>query len=252
MLSPNYSVGMLCVTSQTLKAPNLPSTADQMSNLTQLANFLETLNSSVGPFTILSGFRTPELESVLTANGEPTAPGLSFHEVGRGIDITPTSMNLQDFFGTMLANATIPGDCAEIAYKPSQNSIHLAINVPGDTRDTKVLQLDPSTNTYTAMSPSDIEIFIQPYVPGMAPADSTCDTSTDSSDDGSGDDGSADDSTTDCSVSPDDSQSPAATLADQLASGANPNYMPLLIIGGLVAVYFLMSSSSKKKSVANA
>lgn len=170
MASARYSVGALSVTNQALSAPNLPTTQDQLANLSQLGNILEQLTDNVGPFSILSGFRTRELQNLLSAQGEPTASGTSFHEVGRGVDIAPTSMDINSFFGMLLSNEDLKNEFAEIAIKPGQNSIHLAVNVPGDVRTTKVLGLN-SDNVYTSLSIDDILAYITPFMPDAATAE---------------------------------------------------------------------------------
>ena len=81
MLSQNFSLGDLVVTEQILQNPNLPSTQEHMDNLTTLAQTLDEMMSQIGPFQILSGFRTQELQQALKEGGNPTSPGTSFHEV---------------------------------------------------------------------------------------------------------------------------------------------------------------------------
>lgn len=163
MLSPHYSLANLTLTNQQLSSPNLPSSVDQYNNLVSLANFFEILESEVGPFQIISGFRTGELQNALASSGEPVASGTSFHELGRGADIYPTTMSLDAYFGKMLANPTIKDNLAEVAYKPGQKSIHLGINVPGDVRSVKVLALNDQ-NVYGKLSLDEIESFIKPYM----------------------------------------------------------------------------------------
>ena len=164
MLSQNYSLGDLCVTEQNLANPNLPSTQDQMNNLTQLAQSLDQLIENIGPIKILSGFRTQELQTALREGGNPTSPGTSFHEVGRAIDFYPTTMPVGEYFARLLANEGLKAQFAEIAFKPNQNAIHLAVNVPGDTRIPKILKLNPETMAYNKMSDVDIEMMVAPYV----------------------------------------------------------------------------------------
>ena len=148
MLSQNFSLGDLVVTEQILQNPNLPSTQEHMDNLTTLAQTLDEMMSQIGPFQILSGFRTQELQQALKEGGNPTSPGTSFHEVGRSIDFYPTTMPVGEYFARLLANEGLKAKFAEIAYKPAQNAIHVAVNVPGDTRVTKILKLNSETNSY--------------------------------------------------------------------------------------------------------
>ncbi len=170
MLSPHYSLQNLTATSQQLSQPNLPG-PDELENLTYLADFLEQLTNEIGHFTILSGFRTKELQDVLASKGEPTASGTSFHEKGRGVDIAPTTMTPAEFFGRLLANENLKNMCAEIAIKLSQGALHLAINVPSDTRDPKVLGLN-SEGVYARLTLEDILTYIEPYMPSAEVATS--------------------------------------------------------------------------------
>jgi hypothetical protein len=161
MLSTNYSIADLCLTNQSLTAPNFPDSQYQLDNLVLLADMLENLTTNVGPFTILSGFRTHELQVALKEGGAPTGSGaLSFHEVGRAVDINPTSMSLADYFGTILANQDLANQFAELALKPSQNAIHMSINVPGDTRTPRILVLDPTTNSYVKATTDQIASYV--------------------------------------------------------------------------------------------
>jgi hypothetical protein len=163
MLSTHYSLGDLIATTKQLSQPNFPSDSSHYDNLVLLADMLERLDTQVGPFTLLSGYRTKELQNILTAAGEPTSKGLSFHEIGRAVDISPTTMTIAEYFGQILANEDLKNQFAEIAIKPSQNALHLSINVPGDVRDPKVTGLD-SSGTYAALSVDDVANYIAPYM----------------------------------------------------------------------------------------
>jgi hypothetical protein len=163
-LSSHYTLGDLTRTSQALTAPNMPSDGYMYDNLVLLADVLEQLRSAIGPFTLLSGFRTSELQQALTAAGDPTSPGLSFHELGRAVDISPTSMGLVEYFSRILVDPDLKAKFAEVAIKTSQNALHLSINTPDDTRDAKVLGLN-SDNVYARLSADDIANYIAPYLP---------------------------------------------------------------------------------------
>lgn len=164
-LTDKYELGDLTKTNQVLALPNLPTEQWVLNNLKLLAQDLEVLESQVGPFVIISGFRTEELQNLLKAQGEPTGSGSkSFHEVGRGVDIFPSTMDTNEFFGRLLANPQLRSMFAEIAVKPSQNAIHLAINVPSDVRSPKILGLNPQ-NQYATLSQQEIEFYVSKYTP---------------------------------------------------------------------------------------
>lgn len=163
-LSSHYTLGDLTVTTQPLSSPNLPSSQDEMNNLTYLADLLEQIGYKVGGFRVPSAYRTRELQERLAVIGEPVSPNKSFHEVGRGADIVPTNgMQLAEFFGRMVADPELLRRFSEISIKPSQGAIHLAVNVPGDERDPKVLRLDDS-GTYARMTDEELAEYIKPFV----------------------------------------------------------------------------------------
>lgn len=163
MLSSHYALKDFIGTSQSLNQPNMPSSPDYYYNLSDLANFVELIESKIGPVQILSGYRTKELQNALTAAGEPTSAGTSFHELGRGIDIYPTTMPINQYFGRMLADEEVKNQMAEVAYKPGQNSIHIGINILSDVRPVKVLALNDA-NVYGRLSLDEIASFIAPYM----------------------------------------------------------------------------------------
>lgn len=156
-LSTNFTLGDLVYTTQPLSAPNLPPKGPYFDNLVFTADVLEELLTLFG-FTIVSGFRTKELQQRLIDIGEPATSKLSFHEVGRAVDIIPDGISLADAFGLILANP-IRERFAEIAFKPSQGSLHLAINVPGDIRVPKITAMNEAQQ-YGALSTEAIQGYI--------------------------------------------------------------------------------------------
>jgi len=161
-LSANYSLKDLTTTSQSLSRPNMPTTTEEFENLQLLADTLELLKSRIGPFSIVSAFRTGELQQALKSQGEPVSTGKSYHELGLGIDIYPTTMNITEYFGRILASSTLKNRFVEIAIKPSQNTIHLAVRPVGSTKEVKVMGLD-SKSVYKSLSLEDIARYAKPY-----------------------------------------------------------------------------------------
>jgi len=179
-----YTLANLCVTQTGLY--NIPQDQTTFNNLQSLAALLSGLTTDVGPFTILSGYRTPAVQAALASSGEPVPPAgkLSFHEVGLAADIAPTTMTLAEFFGRMLA-AGYQSLTSEIAFKPSQNSIHLAVVVP--YKQGVVLALDPTTNTYGPLSQDAVDSYADPYVEAgqtVAAVDTTDSSGFDTADPG--------------------------------------------------------------------
>ena len=163
LLSPNYSISALSQTSKPLMTPNLPTTEDQLYNMSVLAKTLESLRSIIGPFSIISGFRTKELQQLLASSGEPVAAGVSYHELGLAVDIYPTNMSIDEFFGRLLSDEPLKAQFAEIAIKPKQNSIHLSVNTPDNMKEPKILGLN-NDNVYGRLSLDDIANYIAPYM----------------------------------------------------------------------------------------
>ncbi len=187
----NYKLKDLCITNTGL--PNLPvgipgmiSEEDIFNNLQKLAALLTDLARDVGPFHLLSAYRTPEVQAALASAGEPVPPAgkLSFHAVGLAADIAPTTMSLADYFGMMLA-AGYQEKTAEIGYKPSQNSIHLAVKVP--YKQGVVLALDSESGKYGPISQEQVDQFASPFLPEgseVAAIDDSGDASFDSAEPG--------------------------------------------------------------------
>lgn len=168
-LSTRFKLKDLIVTEQLLSSPNLPSTDIELDNLYKLASHLDDLWTYIGPFKIVSGFRTKELQAALTSKGDPTSLGTSFHELGRAADIVPTSMSLTEFFGKLLADPNLSSGYREIAFKPSQGALHLAIKTPDDMRETKVLGLDEN-KSYVRLTSDQIQNYISPYIKNIEEA----------------------------------------------------------------------------------
>lgn len=167
-VSEHYTLGQFLVTNQALTRPNMPEYIEHYDNLLLLADAKEKLDYYIGPSYIVSAYRTKELQDILKSQGEPVASGKSFHEVGRGIDISPTNMELSEFFGKLLASP-LRSDFAEIAIKPGQNAIHLAINTPSDVREPKVTGLNEQ-GIYSRLSVDEIAKYIQPYMESASAA----------------------------------------------------------------------------------
>ena len=161
-LSAHYTLANLTQTSKPVSTPNLPSSAEHFNNLKLLADALEYLDSKIGPFNIMSGYRTKELQNLLKSAGEPVATGTSFHELGLGVDIYPTTMKIAEYFGKILADPIITSRFVEIAIKPSQNTLHLSVRNPNETRATRITQLNPQ-GSYVGLSKAQIDSYAAPY-----------------------------------------------------------------------------------------
>lgn len=161
-LSAHYTLKNLTQTSQPVSAPNMPTTTDHFNNLKLLADALEMLDAKIGPFNIVSGFRTKELQNLLKSAGEPVATGTSYHEVGLGTDIYPTTMKIAEYFGLILADPELSKRFVEIAIKPSQNTIHLSVRAPGNTKAQKITNL--TSKGYIQLTKDQIMSYVAPFL----------------------------------------------------------------------------------------
>lgn len=168
MLSTNFSLAKLTKTSTGL--PNLPNEGSlELRNLGWTADMLEQLGYDVGPFKVVSGFRTHDVQIALADRGEPVASGKSFHEAGLAVDIFPTTMGIEEFYGKLAALVGTSdnqgpwwGKLSEIAIKPGQNSIHLALAVPGSKQNV-FLALN-SVGIYAALTTDEVLSYAQPFI----------------------------------------------------------------------------------------
>jgi len=174
-LSPSFTLADLIVTSHTVD--NRPTTQSEYDNLVNLAQMLEELQNDVGPFTILSAYRSTALQDMLRAEGEPVAAGKSFHELGMAIDLTPKTMSNEEFYGRLAAlvgNDINPGPwygkLSEIAYKPTQNAIHLAL--PTSYKQNVFMALN-AAGTYAKLTYEEIENYAKPYLQAIEEAAAT-------------------------------------------------------------------------------
>ncbi len=97
---------------------NVPDDS-QLANLRSLGAVLDRLYETIGPFRIISAFRSnlvnDAVDGVSTSN----------HMLGRGADIQPTTMTAKEFWGRVLQNPSLRNSLGEIALK--NTVIHLSL-----------------------------------------------------------------------------------------------------------------------------
>jgi hypothetical protein len=157
-LSDRYTLKDLTITNtglDNIPYPNSP----EMKNLAWLAKTLEELEDTIGKFIIISAYRSKMVQDSITgANPDQSRPK-SFHEAGMAVDIAPTDMTPEEFFGRLLAS-NWRQNLGEIALKPSQHTLHLSL--PGKFVG-RVLFMD-SEKTYRQMTEEEIAQYQTPYV----------------------------------------------------------------------------------------
>jgi len=172
MLSTNFNLAELTKTNTGF--PNLPEEDSlELRNLGWTADILEQLAYDIGPFNIISGFRTADVQQALADQGEPVAKGKSFHEAGLAVDIAPTTMDINTFYGKLAALVGTSGSegpwfgkLSEIAIKPGQNSLHLAIAVPGSRQN--VFMALNSAGEYAKLTADEILGYAQPFMTAVS------------------------------------------------------------------------------------
>jgi hypothetical protein len=157
-VSTKYTVADLSHTSAPL--PN--EVPDEFaSNLALLASVLEQLEAVIGPFKVASAFRSDAVQTYLGTQGLPVAKGKSYHTIGLGADIVPSTMSIQDAFGKILADP-IKDQFAEISLKETQTALHLGVKYDAG-QSTKVTALNDSGD-YVALSLDEIQNYAAPFL----------------------------------------------------------------------------------------
>lgn len=169
MIDPNmtlhgkYKLKDLCITNTGLD--NTPTEDLHVNNLRWLAVVLSELEPSLGPFTVLSAYRTREVNNKVTGNNDPNRK-TSFHEVGMAVDFYPLNQSINTYFGRLITTEW-KEKLGEIILKPKQNSIH--IGLPTSSYKGAIKILDPQTNSYRYMTPEEIEEHSEPYRMSTSP-----------------------------------------------------------------------------------
>lgn len=120
---------------------NIPN-ALELRNLRNLAVMLTKIEEDFGPISLISAFRTAEVQNKLKARDAAqgtayAAQKKSFHEAGLAADIRPGPgskfSSVNELWAAMVLTPWVQKEFSEFAIKPEegQMSIHLALTVPG-------------------------------------------------------------------------------------------------------------------------
>jgi hypothetical protein len=151
-LSKSFTVKDLIITQTGID--NFPD-FQYKKNLIRLAALLEEVKDKIGPFHILSAFRNAAVNAKV--GGSPT----SWHKYGLAADIVPMNMSTKEMFGRIIGNDTLKNKMGEIAFKESQNSIHLTVSeigASGKLIQGKVMYREPA-GKYVDLTPNQIKSF---------------------------------------------------------------------------------------------
>lgn len=144
-----FTLGDLTVTNSS--DDNTPTDDTALANLGNLAAMATSLYNGIGPFTIVSAYRSPDV------NTEADGASGSYHEQGIAMDIYPTTMDLPTWFSTLL-NSSFPSQLGEMFIKPSQNSIHFSLATAAKTDFPGIL--DPKTKIYRHFQPNELQYYL--------------------------------------------------------------------------------------------
>lgn len=163
VLYGKYRLKDLCITNTGID--NTPTEEQHVNNLRWLAIVLTELEASIGPFTILSAYRTRSVNNAVTGNSDPSRK-TSFHEVGMAVDFYPLTQTKEVYFGRLITTEW-KEKLGEIILKPKQGSIH--IGLPTASYKGAIKILDPATNSYRYMTAEEIEDHSAPYRASVMP-----------------------------------------------------------------------------------
>lgn len=168
LISKYFTLKDLTITS--LKVDNTP-TPEAVENLKKLGQVLDTLYDRVGPFTIISAYRSPAAQAALKSGeggsaSAAQAASKSFHSLGLAADIVPTKMSANQYFTTIAENASLKNMLGEIAIKtngpylnPAQ-TLHISVATP---MKQGVLMYVNQAGQYIRMAGNEVSAFIGKY-----------------------------------------------------------------------------------------
>lgn len=137
---------------------NFPSTS-HWATIQTLGKVLDTIYEKVGPFRVISGYRSAALQNALRGDTQAAAKGTSFHELGLAVDLVPLTKSLNDFYGLIIGQDDVKNICGEIAIKPSQNSIHLS-GATSSKRGVAMI-MGPSDYVYRSLTPEQFFQYVK-------------------------------------------------------------------------------------------
>lgn len=168
MLSKYFSLKDLTVTS--LPGDNTP-TPEALANLKKLAQVLDILKEKVGPFKIISAYRSPANQAALKSGAQggasaSQAANMSFHSLGLAADIVPSTMTANQYFTTIAADPSLKNMLGEIAVKTNgpylnpANTLHVSVATPNKTG---VLMYVDAAGRYIRMAQDEVSQFLSKY-----------------------------------------------------------------------------------------
>ena len=114
------------------KTANTPDKA-ALDSLTKLAKTLDVLYEKVGPFSVLSGYRSPAVQAALKtgaagSSAAAQAADKSYHSLGIAADIAPKNMSAEAFMAKIAQMTDLKNMLGEIAIK--KTALHVSLATP--------------------------------------------------------------------------------------------------------------------------
>ena len=168
MLSKYFSLKDLTVTS--LPGDNTP-TPEALANLKKLAQVLDILREKVGPFKVISAYRSPANQAALKSGAQggasaSQAASKSFHSLGLAADLVPSTMTANQYFTAIAADSSLKNMLGEIAVKTNgpylnpANTLHVSVATPNKTG---VLMYVDAAGRYIRMAQDEVSQFLSKY-----------------------------------------------------------------------------------------
>jgi len=167
-ISKHFTLSDLTITS--LAGNNTP-TGEALSNLKKLGAVLDILYDELGPFKVISAYRSPTIQAALKSGAGGSASAsqaatYSLHSLGMAADIVPSKGTANDFFTRIAESPRLKAMLGEIAIKtngpylgPAQT---LHISLPTSTKQ-GVLMYVNSAGQYIRMASADVGAFLSKY-----------------------------------------------------------------------------------------
>jgi len=129
-LSKYFTLADLTITGSS--ASNKPDPTS-LENLKKLAGKLDILYDKVGPFKVISGYRSPAVQAAIKsgASGSASAAQVSttsYHMKGIAADIQPKNQTPEQFMAKIAQMSDVKNLLGEIAIK--KNALHVSLATP--------------------------------------------------------------------------------------------------------------------------
>lgn len=102
-------------------------TANDIPKLKKLGSVLDTMYEKIGPFKIISGYRSPAVQQALKSGGNVQAISQSYHSTGQAADIMPTGQSVEQFFAKITTTPAVKNILGGYAIK--KTVIHFDVDI---------------------------------------------------------------------------------------------------------------------------